>query len=208
MGPWLERESPQLRAGDADREIVAARLRDEHLAGRLDADELDRRVGRCLAARTYAELNALTADLPADRRTRRPTRRPGRPRAQALGAPATTGPRRLRGALRKLAAAVAIYVLVIWALTTSGAPFWPAWVWFGLALPFCLASAIRRAWRRPAGCARRMALVATFCVAVQSTLVVVWALVWLVGGGATYFWPVWPAMALIAIAAMSWLAYR
>jgi len=34
--------------------------------GRLTADELDERVGQALAARTYAELAALTNDLPAD----------------------------------------------------------------------------------------------------------------------------------------------
>ncbi len=39
-------------------------LRREHVAGRLDADEFADRYGRCLAAKTYAELDGLLADLP------------------------------------------------------------------------------------------------------------------------------------------------
>lgn len=55
-----------LRAADHDREAVADILRDQHLAGRLDTDELQERVERCYAAKTYAELDAVLADLPAE----------------------------------------------------------------------------------------------------------------------------------------------
>ena len=58
----------QLRVGDAEREAVVEILRREHLAGRLDNDEFDERVARCLAAKTYAELDELIGDLPADER--------------------------------------------------------------------------------------------------------------------------------------------
>jgi Domain of unknown function (DUF1707) len=54
-----------LRAAHADRERVVAALQAAFVQGRLDKDELDARVGQALAARTYAELAALTADLPA-----------------------------------------------------------------------------------------------------------------------------------------------
>jgi hypothetical protein len=58
---------------------VADILRREHLAGRLDNDEFDERIERCLAARTYVELDALIADLPTDEReTRRAVRGWGR----------------------------------------------------------------------------------------------------------------------------------
>jgi len=62
-----------LRASDADREAVTAELREQHLAGRLDADEFQQRLELCLAAKTHAELDALIADLPsaADLRRRR-----------------------------------------------------------------------------------------------------------------------------------------
>lgn len=53
-----------LRVGDAEREAVATILRREHLAGRLDNDELDERLTRCLAAKTYAELDELILDFP------------------------------------------------------------------------------------------------------------------------------------------------
>ncbi len=54
-----------LRAADADRDTVAETLREQHLAGRIDTDELQERIERCYAAKTYAELDALLADLPA-----------------------------------------------------------------------------------------------------------------------------------------------
>ena len=53
-----------LRAGDADRESVAEFLREQHVAGRLDSDELPERLDLCYAARTYAELDAVVVDLP------------------------------------------------------------------------------------------------------------------------------------------------
>lgn len=54
------------RASHADREQVVGALQAAFVQGRLTADELDERVGQALAARTYAELAALTTDLPAD----------------------------------------------------------------------------------------------------------------------------------------------
>jgi len=53
-----------LRAADADRESVAEFLREQHMAGRLDTDELQERLDRCYAAKTYAQLDAVVADLP------------------------------------------------------------------------------------------------------------------------------------------------
>ena len=61
----------QLRVGNAERETVVEILRREHLAGRLDHDEFDARVARCLAAKTYAELDELIRDFPADEREAR-----------------------------------------------------------------------------------------------------------------------------------------
>ncbi|MBV8997755.1 MAG: DUF1707 domain-containing protein [Solirubrobacterales bacterium] len=53
-----------LRAADADREAMAESLREQHLAGRLDTDELQERIERCYDARTYADLDAVFVDLP------------------------------------------------------------------------------------------------------------------------------------------------
>jgi Domain of unknown function (DUF1707) len=53
------------RAADADREAVAERLRMAAGEGRLDLEELDDRLGQAYSARTYGQLRALVADLPA-----------------------------------------------------------------------------------------------------------------------------------------------
>jgi len=54
----------ELRASDADRERVASVLREAAAEGRLDLSELDERLGAVYAARTYAELEPVTRDLP------------------------------------------------------------------------------------------------------------------------------------------------
>ncbi len=60
-----------LRASDAEREAVLAIVRREHVAGRLDSVEYDERVSRCLAAKSYGELDELIVDLPAGNRAPR-----------------------------------------------------------------------------------------------------------------------------------------
>jgi hypothetical protein len=55
----------ELRASHADRDQVVELLRVAAGDGRLSPAELDDRLERALTARTYAELAALTADLPA-----------------------------------------------------------------------------------------------------------------------------------------------
>jgi Domain of unknown function (DUF1707) len=56
---------PVWLAGNADRERTVGVLRAAFTEGRLTQDELDDRVARTYAARTYGDLWALTADLPA-----------------------------------------------------------------------------------------------------------------------------------------------
>ena len=53
-----------LRASRADREQAIGTLKAAFVQGRLTKDELDERVGRALVPLTYAELAALTGDLP------------------------------------------------------------------------------------------------------------------------------------------------
>jgi Domain of unknown function (DUF1707) len=52
------------RAGDADREAVAERLRVAAGDGRIDLAELDDRLAQAYAAKTYGQLEVLVADLP------------------------------------------------------------------------------------------------------------------------------------------------
>lgn len=66
-----------VRAADSDREAMVELLRHEHAQGRLDEDELQERIERALAARTYGELDVLAADLPASEPERRSGPSPG-----------------------------------------------------------------------------------------------------------------------------------
>jgi Domain of unknown function (DUF1707) len=54
-----------MRVSHADRDAVAEQLREAAAEGRLDLDELDARLDQALTAKTYADLEPLTADLPA-----------------------------------------------------------------------------------------------------------------------------------------------
>jgi hypothetical protein len=54
----------ELRASDADRERAVELLRGHAEVGRLTVEELDERCAAALGARTFGELDVLTADLP------------------------------------------------------------------------------------------------------------------------------------------------
>ncbi|MGA5563421.1 DUF1707 SHOCT-like domain-containing protein [Streptomyces platensis] len=60
----MTEDLPELRASDADRERVAEILRDAVAEGRLAMEEFDERLDAAYKARTYGELEPLTADLP------------------------------------------------------------------------------------------------------------------------------------------------
>jgi hypothetical protein len=55
----------RLRASHADREQVVGTLKAAFVLGVLDKDEFDLRLGQAFASRTYADLAAVTADIPA-----------------------------------------------------------------------------------------------------------------------------------------------
>ena len=57
--------NPAMRAASADRERAVDVLKAGFAEGRLTQDEYNERMNQAYAARTYAELSALTADLPA-----------------------------------------------------------------------------------------------------------------------------------------------
>jgi len=57
--------SPEIRASDQDRDAVVQRLQQAFAERRLDDDEFDERMRAALTARTGADLDKLTADLPA-----------------------------------------------------------------------------------------------------------------------------------------------
>jgi hypothetical protein len=73
---------PGLRAGDAEREQTADKLRTAHAEGRIDTVELQDRIDRCYRAVTIHDLSQLIDDLPGPHQRRHPAR----PRA-VLGHP-------------------------------------------------------------------------------------------------------------------------
>jgi hypothetical protein len=100
-GPGDELAAPAagrgyLRVSHTEREQVLGALKAAFVRGMLAKDEFDLRVGQAFASRTYAELAAVTADLPAEpaaaqppgparSRVGQPVPRPGRVMAAATG---------------------------------------------------------------------------------------------------------------------------
>ena len=115
-------EAPEIRASDAERERVADELRAHAGEGRLDVDELDERLKAAYAARTRADLQVLTADLPAP-----PPPKPKPPSVRERG----LGLLELGGGY----VGMMVLLIAIWAVTGAGY-FWPIWpaIGWGLAL--------------------------------------------------------------------------
>ena len=98
----------RLRASHADREQVVGTLKAAFVQGRLTKEELDERVDRAFASRTYADVAALTADLPpglAAAETFPPTR--------AEGAQPAVPPGRVIAAATTLYAGTWAFVLLL-----------------------------------------------------------------------------------------------
>jgi DUF1707 SHOCT-like domain len=107
-----------LRASDADRERVAERLRQAATEGRLLTDEFEQRLEASFSARTYAQLDAVLADLPGRRLTA-----PGKPRELAWVRPALV-------AAIAVPVAVAVMIAVVFVLTGVFAG-WMLWLLAG-----------------------------------------------------------------------------
>jgi hypothetical protein len=71
----------RLRASHTERERTVDALKAAYVQDRLTKDEFDERLGQALAARTYAELATLTADIPVGPAVAPPPGRPARRRA-------------------------------------------------------------------------------------------------------------------------------
>ena len=97
--------SDDVRPSDAEREEIVGQLRAHHADGRLDVEELERRVARAYTTTTRRHLVSMTRDLP-------------RPQGPSGGGA-------YREHLRTYLAVMALLV-VIWALTGTGY-FWPVW---------------------------------------------------------------------------------
>lgn len=132
---------PRLRASDADRDRVAAALREHLAAGRLTLDEFNDRLDKAYAARTAGELDEVLADLPGadleqfpDALPRRPAGGPPYP-ASPSGLPVRSGQGRFSPAWRAAWGswlAISLSTFVIWLL--SGASGGPWFLWAAVPL--------------------------------------------------------------------------
>jgi hypothetical protein len=124
-------EPSSLRVADADREQLAAELREHMLAGRLTPEEFEERLGRAYKAATRGELDVLKQDLPMS---------PAGLQV-ALARRKSNLRRRL---LQESGAAVTISAVcvAIWLASGADGSFWPIWVIVATLLPL-----VRNAWR-------------------------------------------------------------
>ena len=137
----------RLRASRADRELAIATLKAAFVQGRLTKDELDERVGRALVPLTYAELAALTSDLPDDLAAARRPREDGQSMARLQSSAAKAG----------VFAGLVVGVAVVAAVGNSTNPFQvlaallllsPVWLLALAGLLFLHARMEKRAARR------------------------------------------------------------
>jgi hypothetical protein len=104
----------RLRASHADRDHVIGMLKAAFVQGRLTKDELDARAERAFAARTYADLAALTADLPTGLADAMPPRHEARAHAR---------PPMSNAAKVGICVVIAVAVAVVVSIPTGGAAF-------------------------------------------------------------------------------------
>ena len=97
--PGAQAAAAGLRASRADRERVIDLLKAAFVQGRLHRDEFDARIGQALVSRTYGELAAVTADIPAELTGALPRRPPVRARRRIPFNTAVTGAACMAGLL-------------------------------------------------------------------------------------------------------------
>jgi hypothetical protein len=111
---WNEKLTrARLRASHADRDQAIDKLKAAFVQGRLTKDELETRATRAFSARTYADLSALTADLPVEP-----------PAAKPPSPPSPAQPRRPVHPSIKVGAGALALVTTAWIIVAivTGAP--------------------------------------------------------------------------------------
>jgi hypothetical protein len=124
------RPSRGVRASDEDREQLIDELREHSVAGRLDTEELERRVSAAYEASTTGELDALRSDLPV-------------PSRQVALQHAARRRQLTRRMLQQSGGSLGAFAVctVIWAASGAEGQFWPVWV-----LVVFLLSVVRNGW--------------------------------------------------------------
>jgi hypothetical protein len=122
----------RIRASDADRDRIAAALRENLAEGRLTTEEFDERLDKALAAKTLGELESLMTDLPSTAISQRADPSPDRAEGNP---PSRRG--RLQPARRTAWAALftlGVLALVIWLISGAHASLSFLWVVAALAV--------------------------------------------------------------------------
>jgi hypothetical protein len=136
-----------MRASDAERNLIQDRLRHAHALGQLDLYEFDERVRTMWSTRTHGELARLVADLPV------PPPAPAPPPAGAVFS--RTGGGVAMQVLTIIWACLTVTNLVIWGIVslTLGEAVYPWWLWVvgppGGVLAVLYAAGIGRPRTRP-----------------------------------------------------------
>src|ERR1700735_2571228 len=145
---------PDIRVGDAEREAVAAQLRDHYGDGRLTLDELNERLDQTFAAKTNRDLAAVTTDLPHST----DNWAPGGTSHSISGNKRATGPQgagsgpkndawdnsRMHPAAAAAPLVAMITIAGVWALVMFGGVFGPGGRPFGIVLLIAVFAFIRR----------------------------------------------------------------
>ncbi|MFL6054449.1 MAG: DUF1707 domain-containing protein [Actinoallomurus sp.] len=120
--------NPEIRASDADRDRVAAALREHCAQGRIAVDELSERLDLAYRARTLGDLQKVTSDLPEEDMYELPVPayRQSTPNRRPSGGVYRAGMR----AGWATYVSVNLICVVIWLLTVlAGGPAYPWWIW-------------------------------------------------------------------------------
>ncbi len=127
------REHAQLRASDADRDVVHRALGGAYADGRLDREEFDQRSASVLRARTLGELPPLLSDLvPADSSSGGAQLKPVADLSLQQHAEARYRAKRREAIWGFVSASVICWV--IWGLTMLGGFPWPVFVMLGTGM--------------------------------------------------------------------------
>jgi len=124
----------RMRASDADREALTARLRDHYAEGRLTQDELDERVSAALSAKTFGELRSLTTDLPG----------PAPVPPHTAARPSWGGPPPWRRHYHRRRPPVPLILLIALLVVLASGGSWALFGFFRLILVFWLAMMLTR----------------------------------------------------------------
>ncbi|NEA24177.1 DUF1707 SHOCT-like domain-containing protein [Actinomadura bangladeshensis] len=123
--------NPDIRASDADRDRVAASLREHCALGRITMDELQERLDSVYGSKTLGDLQEITADLPEEDLYQLPVPA-SQPKSTASVAKPPSRDLDVRGtkAMWGAWATVSAINFTVWliVLVTTGAVY-PWWIW-------------------------------------------------------------------------------